>query len=272
MAKWSILFVYFSQGLLIVFGQQQQRTAGPWRRRIQWENNGHVYSLMSTGSEYQEPVRSRSQSRYYMSSSRRDGTRSHMPGGTLARPRQVDSREPRTGHAVEPGATAHGLAVGRYASRTRQQPERPRGEGAVSYPGARRFSAEHTNAINASAPGNRTHFLGPRAGIHVDSTSQFARDEGPVPGPQHQEMPGYISTLERESEAVAPFSAPSGDTSNDAVSNGETMVNDDPRNPFKNHRNSVFYTYPTSSRARLPPGTGYGTRYFQNGKCLHLLE
>ncbi|KAM6918454.1 protein-lysine 6-oxidase-like isoform 1-T1 [Xenentodon cancila] len=48
------------------------------------------------------------------------------------------------------------------------------------------------------------------------------------------------------------------------------MVNDDPRNPFKTHRNSVFYNmYPARGRSvartRGPPGTGYGTRYFQNG-------
>ncbi|KAG7267631.1 hypothetical protein CRUP_026985 [Coryphaenoides rupestris] len=46
------------------------------------------------------------------------------------------------------------------------------------------------------------------------------------------------------------------------------MANDDPRNPFKNHRNSVFYNmYPPRGRpvVRPPPGTGYGTRYFQNG-------
>uniref|UniRef100_A0A3P9PCU6 Uncharacterized protein n=1 Tax=Poecilia reticulata TaxID=8081 RepID=A0A3P9PCU6_POERE len=58
MAKWLVL-LYLSLVLLpLVFGQQ--RPAGPWRHRIQWENNGQVYSLMSTGSEYQAPARSAS--------------------------------------------------------------------------------------------------------------------------------------------------------------------------------------------------------------------
>lgn len=31
----------------------------PWRHRIQWENNGQVYSLLSTGSQYRSPAQVR---------------------------------------------------------------------------------------------------------------------------------------------------------------------------------------------------------------------
>ncbi|XP_071368262.1 lysyl oxidase-like 5b [Centroberyx affinis] len=210
MAKWSILSLYFLQGLVpLITGQQPQRT-GPWRHRIQWENNGQVYSLMSTGSEYHAPVRSRSQSRVYVSS-RRDGTGwNPVPGaheGTAHR---------RTGQS-EPGSIALGhdgrqhAPVNGRASGARQQPELPHRQRVAEYP-----------------------------------------------------------TSERESAAPAPFPAPSEDASNEPTTNAEDMVNDDPRNPFKNHRNSVFYNmYPSRGRSvartRRPPGTGYGTRYFQNG-------
>uniref|UniRef100_A0A672H8L4 Lysyl oxidase homolog n=1 Tax=Salarias fasciatus TaxID=181472 RepID=A0A672H8L4_SALFA len=163
MATWSLLFLYFFQGLLpVLFGQQL--AAGPWRHRIQWHNNGQVYSLMSTGSEYQAPVRSR----------------------------------------------PHGRASGARAQPERQ-PSR-RGES----PAQRSAGAEH----------------------------------GPT--------------------APAPPPAAGDDGSNEATFNGDGMVNDDPRNPFKNHRNSVFYNmHPsrgrTAAHMRRPPGTGYGTRYFQNG-------
>ncbi|XP_062280270.1 lysyl oxidase-like 5a [Scomber scombrus] len=41
-------------------GQQHVRApAGPWRHRIQWENNGQVYSLLSTGTQYRSPTHSR---------------------------------------------------------------------------------------------------------------------------------------------------------------------------------------------------------------------
>ncbi|XP_041805854.1 lysyl oxidase homolog 1-like [Chelmon rostratus] len=291
MAKWSLLFLYLFQGILpLIFGQQQ-RTAGPWRHRIQWENNGQVYSLMSTGLEYQAPVRSRSLSRVYVSS-RRDATRRQMPGAhrgaTLVRPGQAESRQLRTDQAVEPGSIAPGHAVRQYApftgraSGTREQPERPSGAGAAGYPGARRLNPEHSNTINASAPGRFTDFPGrPATALHT-------RGGEPGPGAQYQQLRGVpemsvsadrqpaqtdhaISAFpQRESEAPAPFTAPSEDVSNEAAVNGEGMVNDDPRNPFKNHRNSVFHNmYPTRGRSvartHRPPGTGYGTRYFQNG-------
>ncbi|XP_051264609.1 lysyl oxidase-like 5b [Dicentrarchus labrax] len=299
MAKWSLLFLYFFQGLFLLIFGQQQRTAGPWRHRIQWENNGQVYSLMSTGLEYQAPVRSRSQSRVFVSSLR-DGTRSQMPGAhrgaTLMRPGQADSRQLRTDHGVEPGSIAPGHAVRQYASfnsrasGTRQQPERPHGVGVSGYPGAQRFSADHTNTINASAPGSFTDFPGRRGGVRVDATAPHTRGGEPGPGAQYQQLravpeamsvsrqpaqtdhsiPANPTTLDRESEVPAPFPATSEELPSEPTGNGEDMVNDDPRNPLKNHRNSVFYnSYPTrgrsAARTRRPPGTGYGTRYFQNG-------
>uniref|UniRef100_A0A667X5G8 Lysyl oxidase homolog n=1 Tax=Myripristis murdjan TaxID=586833 RepID=A0A667X5G8_9TELE len=43
-------------------GQQHLRArAGPWRHRIQWENNGRVYSLLSTGTQYRPPEQARRQ-------------------------------------------------------------------------------------------------------------------------------------------------------------------------------------------------------------------
>ncbi|XP_029687162.1 protein-lysine 6-oxidase-like isoform X3 [Takifugu rubripes] len=68
---------------------------------------------------------------------------------------------------------------------------------------------------------------------------------------------------EERSVAPGPFYQ---DPPNEALGYEENMVNDDPRSPFKNHRNSVLYNmYPASSRTRHPPSLGYGTRYFQNG-------
>ncbi|XP_036938712.1 protein-lysine 6-oxidase-like isoform X3 [Acanthopagrus latus] len=268
--------------LLFIFGQQQQqqqRTAGSWRHRIQWENNGQVYSLMSTGLEYQAPVRSRSQSRVYVSS-RRDGNRGQVAGAhrtaTLVRP----------GQAVDPGSTSvrQSAPFNGRASGTRQHPER-----IYSHPGARRFNPEHTNPINASAPGSFTDFPGRRRAAAGGATALYTRGGEPAgPGAQYQQLragpeaisvsrqtdhsiPALPATLEREPEAPSPFpAAPSEDVSNEAAGNGEDMVNDDPRNPFKNHRNSVLYNpYPTRGRSvartRRPPGTGHGTRYFQNG-------
>ncbi|XP_028283038.1 lysyl oxidase-like 5b [Parambassis ranga] len=299
MANWSLLFLYFFQGLLpFIFGQQ--RTAGPWRQRIQWENNGQVYSLMSTGSEYQAPVRSRSHSRLYVSS-RRDGTVSQMPGAhrraTLVRTGQVESRPIRTDQTVEPGAFTPGINVRQYVpdtsrvSVTRQQPEPPYGAGVVGYPGAQRFNGEYTNSINVSSPGSLPNFHGRREGAASTGNSALhtrGGDPGPAAQNEHlhagpeamsvsrqpaqtdRSIPAHPTALDTEAEAPAPVPALSEDAANEAASHGEAMLNDDPRNPFKNHRNSVFYNmYPARGRSvartRRPPGTGYGTRYFQNG-------
>ncbi|XP_020516113.1 lysyl oxidase-like 5b [Labrus bergylta] len=295
MAKFSFLFLYLFQGLLpLIFGQQQ-RTAGPWRQRVQWQNNGQVYSLMSTGLEYQAPVRSRSQSRVYMSS-RRDATRNQMPvahrGATLVRPGQAESRQLRTVSGVELESVAQRQNFrqyvptnGRASGATAQHPaERPYLTGAAGNSGARRVIPDHTTTMNSSAAGSLTDFPGRVGGISGDASALHTRGGDPAPGAQYQQLrtvpeaisvsrhsaPAHPTALERESAAPAPFPALTEDVANEAAGNREDMINDDPRNPFKNHRNSVFHNmYPTrgrsGARTRLPPGTGYGTRYFQNG-------
>lgn len=236
MAKWSLLVLYFSQGLIpIISGQEQRRAAGPWRHRFQWENNGQVYSLLSTGSEYQAPVRSRNQPRVYVSSRKRDD-----PG----------TSQLWTDSSADLGTSpAHGQDEARIRL--------PGGSEAAGHPGPRRIRTEQPSSNNASG---------------VDATSLHAREEEASPQNQElHEVPGAMSESrqpdpEERSVAPGPFYQ---DAPNEAVGYEENMVNDDPRSPFKNHRNSVLYNmYPASSRTRHPPSLGYGTRYFQNGKCL----
>ncbi|XP_035277047.1 protein-lysine 6-oxidase-like isoform X1 [Anguilla anguilla] len=58
-------FVYFSNGQ-----PHARERVGPWTQRIQWENNGRVYSLLSTGSQYRPPEQTRRPSRVYLSAKR----------------------------------------------------------------------------------------------------------------------------------------------------------------------------------------------------------
>ncbi|KAM8838745.1 protein-lysine 6-oxidase-like [Synchiropus picturatus] len=244
MVKISVLVLYITQGLF-PFVAGQQRSA-PWRQRIQWHNNGQLYSLVSTGAEFQPPVRTRSQSMVYVS--RRDAARGQpQRGASLARP------VPGSGRAS--GAT--------------QVPQR------ATYPSARRLSHDHTS--NSSTAGQLT--LRMREGAVVDGTALQPRAAGapqqllrtvpeaaPVSRHPDHPMQGHAASLRRESE---PSSSPfPGDAVGDGANTREDMVNDDPRNPFKNHRNSVFYNmHPPAGRStgHRPPAAGYGTRYFQNG-------
>ncbi|XP_043933487.1 lysyl oxidase homolog 1 isoform X2 [Protopterus annectens] len=38
--------------IFVVHAQRETSESSPWRQRIQWENNGRIYSLLNTGSEY----------------------------------------------------------------------------------------------------------------------------------------------------------------------------------------------------------------------------
>ncbi|XP_075877991.1 protein-lysine 6-oxidase-like [Nelusetta ayraudi] len=279
MAKWWFWFLYL---LPFICGQHPHRTAGPWLHRIQWENNGQVYSLLSTGSEYQAAERSRSQARVYVSS------RNQVPA---AGPRQTDSRQLRSDQAAEHGGTAPGHSARQYAtshadaSRSGSHPVRSDAAAAAS-PGARRAHGEALSAVHLSPSRSFTDFPAGRSGGDVaDATlprrqepgaqrnDLRAEEERTIPGPPvhgNHQTSGFLAPLEREPEAPQRFPGPAEDGLSEAASHGGDMANDDPRNPVKNHRNSLFYNAFTTSgrtagRARRPPGTGYGTRYFQNG-------
>lgn len=266
MVKLWFLFLYL---LPFTSGQHPYRTAGPWRHRIQWQNNGQVYSLLSTGSEYQAPERSTSQARVYVSS------RSQVPA---AEPRRTESRQLRSNPAVEHGATASEHSTRLHAiSRSSAYPVRS-DAGAATSPGARRAHSEHVSAAHLLPSGGSTDF--PVGGSFADvSDATLQRRQEPA-----EEERSISGQAVHGSSATSGIPAPlqlttdrlpghSQDGLNEATSHGDDMANDDPRNPAKIHRNSLFYNGLSTSgraagRARRPPGTGYGTRYFQNGEFL----
>uniref|UniRef100_A0A8C6KYY1 Lysyl oxidase homolog n=1 Tax=Nothobranchius furzeri TaxID=105023 RepID=A0A8C6KYY1_NOTFU len=249
MEKRSLLF-YFLQGLLpFIYGQQ--RTAGPWRHRVQWENNGQVYSLLSTGSQYHTPV----QSNFHVSGSR-DGTTNKELGAH----RRAGQAEGRYFRADQPSNGAPGRDVTQQApvnggaSGSRQQNVRPHGTGSV------RSSSEDTNS---SSSGGLTSVLGAREAAY---RVVLNRDYESGLGAQNQPLRAVAARmLVSRQRAQAPFPAFNLDASTD----DENMVNDDPRIPFKSHGNSLFYNMNPGGRSvtrshRLP-AAGFGTSYFQNG-------
>lgn len=210
-------------------------------------------------------------------SSRIDGTRSQ----TL-RTGQGESRLFRT----EPGSSTperdarQFLSVGAGALGAR----RPYGVGSTGYPGARRFSPEHTSSINASTLGRLADFPDRRRGVSVDGTALNPGGGEPAAGAEHQTVRTDAGSATRQraqteqpgSASNPPAPSPALREHDEPATNAEDMVNDDPRNPLKNHRNSVFYNmYPARGRSvartRRPPSTGYGTSYFQNGKSIVLI-
>ncbi|TRY55172.1 hypothetical protein DNTS_032661 [Danionella cerebrum] len=208
--------------------------SAPWRNRIRWVNNGQVFSLMSTGSEFQAPVPSRV---------RQSTSRVPVPNRTVQI--RVEAVDGDANSAPDTGSPA---LLG---------PDRMQYIAANSRaPGVRQIPAQQRPRAQATHRNTTT------------SHSEYSRVPGQVPNTRR------LPTIPESQPAEAPNSVNSelGDANEAQTSNvqveqrttSENMPGDDPRN-----RNAVFYNvYPPAAPAvpRRPPlGTGYGTRFFQNG-------
>ncbi|XP_046893023.1 lysyl oxidase-like 5a [Hypomesus transpacificus] len=343
------LFCLFHILVRLSTGQQhfRARVGGPWKHRIQWENNGRVFSLLSTGSEYHSPVQARRQQQLYLTTK---GHNRHPPGAPIRSPRTgyPNLEERNRGHSErrarqELDTSVLGsevrqyiVATGRHTTGARSQ---PRVETTVAgYPGTRRPPQESRSNISVSSPiqefsGSGIQRGGRRlalSGVNLSGPEQmrstaspirsvdFTDDRGasqerltgPEPttrGPttarlnnfeddsngrrilQHSRLDNthnaQITRSPPTSRAVgAPANVSPTALSINAVethitrpqrvepSTVNNMIGDDPQNPNKNHRNSVFYNMYPSSGARTRgsmrqprPDMGYGTRFFHNG-------
>uniref|UniRef100_A0A8C2JJE8 Lysyl oxidase homolog n=2 Tax=Cyprinus carpio TaxID=7962 RepID=A0A8C2JJE8_CYPCA len=230
-----ILGFYLLQGLNNFISAQN---SAPWRNRIQWVNNGQVFSLMSTGSEYHTPVASRRQSSVFMNSNR-----------DAVRDRTMQIRVETSDSAATSSGNTALLGPGRMqyiAANSRA-------------PGARQMQVRQRLR---AAPGTTEYSGGGRAPPRGENPERRAPA---VANLQHLEAPTETSnTLTNGNYIVAGLSRAQTPNAEQGTTS-ESMAGDDPRN-----RNTVFSNlYPPSGRTviphRAPPGTGYGTRYFQNG-------
>ncbi|KAK2868344.1 hypothetical protein Q7C36_000215 [Tachysurus vachellii] len=281
----------------LVFGQHARDRVVPWTQRIQWENNGHVYSLLSTGTEYHSPLHSRRDSRVYLSS-RSQAASPVPPGEAFAHYRVTTSHSGSSGSAstvMGPDGRHYILASGRATGARLAHLVAPLRQGPAGAPGARRYATATTNNTNIPF---LTEFSGSGVPRRPTSTTDVDQSANRVAGPlstdiqelhpesavrtnlestrmesvnAHQSYP-YPTITGEESVGDVAATAPGPLGTSEEEATPDNMVGDDPRNPLKNHRNTVFYNvYPSGRRAgtartrRPPPGTGYGTRYFHNG-------
>ncbi|XP_031415587.1 protein-lysine 6-oxidase-like [Clupea harengus] len=303
MAKFATLLLYILHGLVqcIVAQQQQSRDRpGQWRQRIRWQNNGQLYSLFSTGSEYQPPVQSRAQSRVFLSS-RTDASSGRAQIATGASSAGRQTRE-QANYESSQGANVLGrenrqniVAANSRVPGARIQTVPSQRQALTGPPGARRYVPEYTHRTNFSTHGTLPEFSGsgvPRRGGNPAVEDNSARGTPHSAGVYNQGnafLPAESApvALEDPNSFTIPDSGPQRLPSQSTAVGGpgpnanredvpvddttiiDQMANDDPRNPQKNHRNNVFYNaYPSRSNPRTrrpPPGTGYGTRYFHNG-------
>ncbi|XP_041034401.1 lysyl oxidase homolog 1 [Carcharodon carcharias] len=106
---------------LPLVGAQRGRGEGRWGQVIQWENNGRVYSLLNSGSEYipagQDPPQSNP--RVWLGGGSSSSPSRHLrPGGTGRR--QAPSQPVRVGSETVRGQTRHPFGFGQVPDNWRQ--------------------------------------------------------------------------------------------------------------------------------------------------------
>ncbi|XP_071997305.1 protein-lysine 6-oxidase isoform X2 [Engystomops pustulosus] len=93
------LFVFLIYCTLESTCQHQRTAAGPnplWRQRVQWQNNGRVYSLLSQGAEYQPSRRRTSSSGSPHNPLLLLSSRNSTSSGTSGRPQAARPESPQT--------------------------------------------------------------------------------------------------------------------------------------------------------------------------------
>uniref|UniRef100_UPI0037E92667 lysyl oxidase-like 5a n=1 Tax=Semicossyphus pulcher TaxID=241346 RepID=UPI0037E92667 len=101
-------------------GQHHLRArVGPWRHRFQWENNGQVYSLLSTGTQYRLPAQTRRRTQLLLTT-KNNFNRLH-PTAALSRSsrtRSGDLQDAAGGHSqqniIQMDASVLGADSGQY--------------------------------------------------------------------------------------------------------------------------------------------------------------
>uniref|UniRef100_A0A673WC40 Lysyl oxidase homolog n=1 Tax=Salmo trutta TaxID=8032 RepID=A0A673WC40_SALTR len=215
-------------------GQHHLRARmGPWRHRIQWENNGRMYSLLSTGSEYLAQAR-RLPAQLYLTTNNDFNTR-HPPSprDTVQVAGYPGARPPSQGGT---GSTSNGTGSGALQE--------------FSGSGITRGGRNPTR-VDVSLPVWRQVSVSPVRSAEITHESNTS--------------PTALSALSNNGvEAHITRSQPQQPR---RVESNNMIVDygDDPTDPNKNHQNSVFYNGRTREPVRLPPGTGYGTRLLHNG-------
>lgn len=299
-----VLALLLSDVVSLAAGQHPLRTgAGPWRHHIQWENNGQVYSLLSTGTQFRAPAQARRRTQLLLT------TKSHQARlqstGELTDPPRTTSR--RTGEENNAVHNTPHIAATRQINAYRSPRVQVNGTARTPTPplefsgsgvprGGRSTPGNHSGAPGATSPSMRsqsfTHSRGGRiisiagnseSSVRPAGTARRAaavEDAGNEPRIPPQESQGA-----QMSTRPTPESNGTGLTSNAVELHASprrpdtTQITDtsDPRDPHSiHHRNSIFYQlYPPDRRNRVPvrpsPGHGYGTSFFHNGQFVYKL-
>ncbi|KAM9848904.1 lysyl oxidase-like 5a [Aulostomus maculatus] len=181
-------------------GQHHLRArVSPWRHRIQWENNGQVYSLLSTGTQYRSPVQTKRRTQLFLTTKNWSNQPSPPPALRSTSIRADNDVDGIHAHQNDPGqmdAVVLGADAGQYlltAGRPRTQgqstPANTRdtlGAGYRLHQASLKGSAPAVTTIEAfsgsgvpregrSTPGNGTAAGAPPATASPERSSDISR-------------------------------------------------------------------------------------------------
>ncbi|XP_012733238.3 lysyl oxidase-like 5a [Fundulus heteroclitus] len=294
---WFLLIFQLDVLVHLSTGQHHLRAPdGPWRQRIQWENNGQVYSLLSTGTQYRSPSQNRRRTQLLLTT--RHSLNQAVPPVALmrsSRTRSMSLQGTPSDHSEQNDqidASLLGADVGQYlpaADRTgarvavdHSANQAPSNSSAAVFiqefsgsgipRGGRGVTADDSGAQQPTAPPVRAQDLthsqvdrpNPESAdsVHGSVLVTLAND-GPVAQQTRTQPLSRVTPRVDDSSNAVEIHFPRMDP--------DTTGAADPRDPHSiHHRNSVFYNvYPADRRnrqdARSPLGAGHGTRFFHNG-------
>ncbi|CAJ1060566.1 lysyl oxidase-like 5a [Xyrichtys novacula] len=296
-----LLFVLVCLGA----GQQHLHTrVGPWRHRFQWENNGQVYSLLSTGTQYRLPSQTRRRTELFLTT-KNNFNRLHPPAA-LSRPSRIRSGGAAGGPSPQndifhmdasilgadagqyllasgrPGTHSQSslrLSTTREAAPGRQRaPQTPSNASAAAFTTIQEFSGSGVPRGGRSTAGDDSG--APQTTASPERSPGSTQSRSPATGgwvtmsedienaPRAAQRAQSLTRITEESPTALSSNAVEITFPQSDTARVETT---DPRDPHSiHHRNSVFYNvYPADRRnritVRLPPSAGFGTRFFHNG-------
>ncbi|XP_061539224.1 lysyl oxidase-like 5a isoform X2 [Phycodurus eques] len=222
----------------------------PWKRRLEWENNGRVYSLLSTGTQYRAPAQSRGRTQVLLTTI----DRAHL------------KPPPRASGHVD-------AAEARHNSVPRDQPWTPR-SAAVSagqeFSGAGQNTSADDTGASTQPSASFTHTPEPVKQTPLATVaSNDGGDATQAPNTERRAEPEPTDPPATLSRNVVEVHYTQQRTDPIRTTTDTSQPRRDPHGI--QHRNSVFYNvYPPDQRNRVParpvlPGPGHGTSFFHNG-------
>uniref|UniRef100_A0A3P8RNJ8 Lysyl oxidase homolog n=1 Tax=Amphiprion percula TaxID=161767 RepID=A0A3P8RNJ8_AMPPE len=188
-----------------------QHHVGPWRHRIQWENNGQVYSLLSTGTQYRLPAQTRRRTQLLLTTknsfnqihspvplSRSSGTRTVELRDAAGRISQQNDHIQTDTSVLGADAGQYLLAAGRPGTTggVLRAYRAPYNGSAAAFTGIQEFSGNGVPRGGRSTPGQGAQRASASPVRPADFTSSSSGLPDLVPDPYYIQAASYIHRVQ----------------------------------------------------------------------------